>query len=29
VRSFRTSMHASLIKQMDNWVKTLIQMMTK
>jgi hypothetical protein len=25
VRSFRTSMHASLIKLMDNWVRTLIQ----
>jgi hypothetical protein len=23
VRSFRTSMHASLTKQMDNWVRTL------
>jgi TATA-binding protein-associated factor Taf7 len=25
VRSFRTSMHASLIKQMDNRVRTIIQ----
>jgi hypothetical protein len=25
VRSFRTSMHAFLIKLMDNWVRTLIQ----